>query len=115
MEIVSGIGESKLFLGMMMMVMNLGSRYIVLELSHNQEQFISGEMFRKFVIFAMAYVATRDIVTALILTAVFTTLVMGLFNERSEMCIIPSLRGGSCKPTSHEIEHAKKVLERAQE
>ena len=37
----------------------------------------------------MAWMGTRDIYTALVLTAVFTILSDHIFNEESSMCIVP--------------------------
>ena len=40
-------------------------------------------------IFTVFFVATRDIKTSLILTAVFIIITLELFNEKSSFCIIP--------------------------
>ena len=40
-------------------------------------------------VFAMAWMGTRDIYTALVLTAVFTILSDHLFNEESPYCCVP--------------------------
>jgi len=44
---------------------------------------------KQILVFAMAWMATRDIYTALILTAVFTVLSDYLLNEESRLCIVP--------------------------
>jgi hypothetical protein len=44
---------------------------------------------KQILVFAMAWMGTRDIYTALGLTAVFTILSDYLFNEESVLCIVP--------------------------
>jgi hypothetical protein len=44
---------------------------------------------KQLLVFAMAWMGTRDIYTALGLTAVFTILSEYLFNEDSSLCIVP--------------------------
>jgi hypothetical protein len=44
---------------------------------------------KQILIFAMAWMGTRDIYAALGLTAVFTILSDFLFNEESSLCIVP--------------------------
>jgi hypothetical protein len=45
---------------------------------------------KQLLVFAMAWMGTRDIYTALILTAVFTVLSDHLFNEESPYCVVPT-------------------------
>jgi hypothetical protein len=44
---------------------------------------------KQLLVFAMAWMGTRDIYTALVLTAVFTILSDHLFNEESPYCCVP--------------------------
>ena len=44
---------------------------------------------KQIMVFAMAWMGTRDIYTALGLTAVFTVLSEYLFNEESRLCVVP--------------------------
>ena len=44
---------------------------------------------KQLLVFSMAWMGTRDIYTALGLTAVFTILSDYLFNEESHLCIVP--------------------------
>jgi hypothetical protein len=44
---------------------------------------------KQLLVFSMAWMGTRDIYTALGLTAVFTILSEYLFNEESSICIVP--------------------------
>ena len=82
------LNNSKYFAGIMMIVLNLGSRFLVMELSETQEQLISNKIIRRFVIFTIVFIATKDIIVSLIITSIFIILVSGLFNENSKYCIV---------------------------
>ena len=82
------LNNSKYFAGFMMIVLNLGSRFLVNELSETQEQFISNRIFRRFIIFSIAFIATRDVYVSLIITAVFVIIVSNIFNENSKLCVL---------------------------
>ena len=84
---INKLNQSKLFAGILMILMNLGSKYIALELSETQEEFLSNIVIRRIVIFVVAFIATRDIIISLVLTGVFILLVC-LFNDNSDLCII---------------------------
>jgi hypothetical protein len=86
---IYSLNDSKFFAGIVMLVMNIGSKYIVVELSHTQESFMKYTLGRLLLIFSILWIGTRDIVTSLLLTAVFVLLVDYLFNENSKYCIIP--------------------------
>ena len=44
---------------------------------------------KQILVFAMAWMGTRDIITALLLTAVFVILSDHIFNEESPYCMVP--------------------------
>ena len=102
------LNNSKYFAGFMMIVLNLGSRFLVNELSETQEQLISNKIIRRFVVFTIVFIATKDILVSLIITSVFIILVSGLFNENSKYCIVtkPVIK----EITLDEYNHAKKII-----
>jgi hypothetical protein len=67
-----------LFLGVMMMLMNVGSRYIVDEFSPKEEEYHRNIFVRRVAIFAVCYMGTRDFIHALLLTAGFVIMAMGI-------------------------------------
>lgn len=87
--LLESINGSKLFVGLMMIFLNIGSKFITIDLSETQKQFLTNSILRQVLIFAVAFVGTRDIVISLILTAVFTILVDGLLHESSPIGILP--------------------------
>ena len=83
------LNKSKLFAGLAMLMLNIGSKYIVIELSPNQEAYFRNNIARQFLIFSIAWMGTRDILISLYITAAFTILTQFLLNEKSYFCILP--------------------------
>jgi len=83
------LNGSKLFAGLMMIFLNIGSKFVTIELSSNQKQFLANSILRQVLVFAVAFVGTRDLLISLVLTAVFTILVDGLLHESSPISILP--------------------------
>ena len=86
---IQSLNQSKFFAGIVMLLMNIGSKYITIELSENQQELLRNSIIRQLFIFTIVWMGTRDIVAALILTAVFTILTQYLFHENSRLCILP--------------------------
>jgi len=89
LSLLKTLNDNKFFAGIIMLIMNIGSKYISIELSKTQENYIKYSLGRQILIFAVLWMGTRDIVTALILTIAFILFADYLFNEHSTYCIIP--------------------------
>ena len=87
--LINNLNNSKYFSGIIMILLNLGSKYIAMEISPSQESFMNNIIIRRLLIFTVVFTATRDIWTSIMLTAAFVVLVSGLFNDNSNYCIIP--------------------------
>ena len=109
---IQSLNQSKFFAGLLMILMNLGSKYISLELSESQEEFLSNTIIRRIVIFVVAFIATRDIIISLILTGVFILLVSGLFNDTSDLCIIKKYNQKTKLVTKDDVIKAKKIIKK---
>ena len=72
-----------------MILVNIGSRFIIGELSDTQKKLINDKNLRRLFIFGIFFMATRDIVSSLILTIMFVLLVSELFHEDSEISLLP--------------------------
>ena len=83
-EALGSLNTNLFFIGIMMMVLNIGSRFIVHELSDTDEEYGRNIILRRFAIFAACFVGTRDLVVALILTAAFVVLSTGLYYTKSK-------------------------------
>ena len=105
---LSELNNNKYFTGIMMIILNLGSRFIVMELSETQEQMLSNKIIRRFVVFTVVFIATKDIYVSLIITAIFIILVSGLFNENSKYCIVT--KPVISQVTADEYKDAVKII-----
>jgi hypothetical protein len=83
------LNNSKFFAGVIMILLNVGSKFISIQFSKSTEEYMKYSLSKQILVFAMAWMGTRDIYAALGLTAVFTILSEHLFNEESNMCIVP--------------------------
>ena len=83
------LNNSKFFAGIIMILLNIGSKFIAIQFSRSTEEYLKLNITKQILVFAMAWMGTRDIYTALVLTAVFTVLSDHLFNEESPYCVVP--------------------------
>ena len=113
------INTHPLFIGLMVIFLNIGSKYITIKLSKSQEQYVKNSLGRQFLIFAIMWSGTRDIVYAILLTGAFVIMADHLFNEDSQYCVVPRYLRNYAKivdtnddgyVTSAEAEEAIKTL-----
>jgi hypothetical protein len=83
------LNNSKFFAGVVMILLNIGSKFISIQFSKSMEEYLKMNVTKQLLVFAMAWMGTRDIYTSLVLTAVFTILSDHLFNEESPYCCVP--------------------------
>ena len=102
------LNQSKYFAGIMMIFLNLGSKYITMELSENQDELFKNKIIRRFLVFTVVFVATRDIFVSLIITGIFVILVSGLFNENSRFALVT--KPVISQVTEEEYRQAKKIV-----
>ena len=76
--------ESKFTIGILTIMLNIWGRHIVDEVSGNEEEYRRNIIIRRLVIFAMCYIATREIITSIALTAGFVILAMGVSRRGPE-------------------------------
>ena len=86
---LTNLNQSKLLIGVIMIIMNISSKYIDIGFSKTQEHALRNGLAREILIFAISFTSTRDIVISLILTGTFMLLSDVLFNEKSQFCLIP--------------------------
>lgn len=81
---IESLNDNKFFLGIMLLLLNLGSRYLVDEFSTNPDEYNRNIVLRRFAIFAVCFVGTRDLVTSILLTAGFVILAQGVSSKSRE-------------------------------
>ena len=78
------LNNNKLFLGIMLIVLNIGSRYLVDEFSTSEEEYSRNLVLRRIAVFAVCFVGTRDVIISLILTAAFIIIATGVSRRSRE-------------------------------
>ena len=88
----NSINTSPYFIGLMMLLLNLGGRFLGMEITKGQEKFFQNPWIRKFFIFTVLFIATRNVLVAFFLTIIVLLLLAYLFNENSDLYL-----GGKAK------------------
>jgi hypothetical protein len=116
------LNNSKFFAGVIMILLNVGSKFIPIQFSKSSEEYLKLSVTKQLLVFAMAWMGTRDIYASLMLTAAFTILSDHLFNEESSYCVVPEKyrilsklvdTNGDGKTSQEEINNAIAILEKA--
>lgn len=116
------LNSSKYFAGIIMILLNVGSKFISIQFSKSTEEYLKLAVSKQLLVFSMAWMGTRDIYTALGLTAVFVVLSDHLFNEESPLCIVPAEyrvlsslidTNNDGVVSADELKNAEKILEKA--
>lgn len=115
MEYYHSINNNKIFAGIIILIMNICTRYATLELSKSQEYYVRCIFGKQLLLFAVVWIGTRDIFISLVMTILFLVLADYLLNDQSKYCIIPA----HCKAdlsgnvTQKEINDSIELLKRA--
>ena len=88
MKNISNIGTNKFFLGVTMLMLNLGSKYLTIDISKAQENFFKHSIVRKLTLFSVFFIATRDLIVSSILSLVFIVFTQSIFNENSKYSVL---------------------------
>jgi len=88
-ELVNSLNTNKFFAGIIIILLNIGSKVINVQLSKSAEEYLKMSVSQQILVFAMSWMGTRDIVTSLILTFIFVIISQYLLNEDSMFCVIP--------------------------
>jgi len=83
------LNNSLFFAGVVMIMLNIGSRYIELKLDPSTENFLKTALSKELLVFSVCWMGTRDLIIALVLTAVFVVLADYGLNANSKCCIMP--------------------------
>ena len=122
---IQSLNQNKFFIGILMLILNVFSKYVELKLTKTQEAYFKNNFIRQIFIFAVLWSGTRDVYVSILMTAAFVILTDHLFNEESKFCIIPQYwsdkmkqvidTDGDGKLSDQEIEHAIQILQRAKQ
>jgi len=125
--IVQPLNDSKIFAGLVILTLNLSSKMITLPMSRTVESVIKHSFSQYVLVFAIAWMGTREVLIATTVTIIFAICMEFLFNEKSVFCclsegfvndrigVLEQFEGDPKKLSKEEIDSALKTLERAQE
>lgn len=125
-EQIQALNSSKVFAGIMIITLNIVSRFVNIKLSKTMEAYLKYTFSKYVLVFTVAWMGTRDIYIALFVMLVFIIVSDFLFDEESMFCILPEEfkdhhlnlleeNENMEKITDEDIAKAKKVLEKAKE
>jgi hypothetical protein len=84
------LNTSKMFAGLMIITLNIASKFVTFKFGKTAEMYLKYTFSRQILVFAMAWMGTRDIYVAAGLTLVFIVIFDFLFNENSSLCVLPN-------------------------
>ncbi len=108
---VLSLNTNPYFIGLMMLLLNLGGRFIAMEVTKGQEQFFQNPWVRRLLIFTVLFVGTRNVMVAFWSTLIIILLIGYLFNENSSLCIFNLGNTGSSCATETEKGKTKESKE----
>lgn len=104
------MSNNKLFSGCIMLLTNIGSKYLAIDLPSNLEKIFSQSIILRFlVIFSIFFMATRDIKIAFLLALLFFIMIKYFINEKSTFCIIKNNENNNLQKISQ--DEYKKAME----
>jgi hypothetical protein len=124
-EQIQALNNSKVFAGIMIITLNIVSRFVNIKLSKTMESYLKYTVSRQLLVFSIAWMGTRDIYIAMFITLCFIIFSEYLFNEDSALCILSedfrdyhstlldNNKITEDKVSDDDIKKAKAVLEKA--
>lgn len=105
-----GLNSNKYILGLMILLINLGARYIGNELNEFSHKVLNHKFARRFLIFLVIWMGSRDLVVSIVITTCFILLSNTLLNEQSTYCILPI--DNPTPITKEEYDVAKQMVQK---
>lgn len=93
-------------MGSLMVLLNLGGRFLSMGLTPKQEEVLRGPALRPLLLFGIVFAATRQVAVALYTTAAVFLVLWLLANEHSAFCVVPGWRAA---PAANSAAYASAV------
>ena len=97
------LNSNPYFIGVMMLLLNFGGRFLPMEMTREQEQVFQNPWVRRFLIFIIIFIGTRNVLVAFWLSLFIILCIGYLFNENSSLCLFKAGESGSTCSTSTPI------------
>lgn len=125
-EHVQTLNNSKIFAGIMIITLNVVSRFVNIKLSKTMESYLKYTFSKYVLVFTIAWMGTRDIYIALFIMGCFIIISDFLLDEESMFCVLPEEfkdhhltileeNENMENITDEELTKAKKVIEKAKQ
>lgn len=98
MEALLTLNNNKILWGLSMILLNMGSKYVIGDLGKTHETLMKSELFKKVILMAMFFVATRDVVTSFLLTVLYVILIDGILHERRNFAVVQAAGEAPASP-----------------
>lgn len=123
---IKAMNDSKIFAGLMIITLNIASKFVTIKLSKTMESYLKYTFSRDILVFAITWMGTRDIYIALLITVLFVIFTEYLFHEESEYFMLSEEfkdyhitllenEENNGNITEEDVKKAKAVLEKAKE
>lgn len=123
-DTVQNLNKSKIFAGLMIITLNIASRFVTIKMSKTMQSYLKFTFSRYILIFAISWMGTRDIYIALCITLLFIVFFEYLLDEESDFYIFSEEFKDYQKTKAEdeedekevsddEVKKAEKTLERA--
>ena len=110
--ILLNLSNNKLFSGCIMLLTNIGGKYLLMDIPDNMEKLFSKYfILRVLVLFSIFFMATRDIKTSILLSLLFFIVMKYFINEKSSFCLISNENIDINKIKEEEYIKAKKIVD----
>ena len=110
-SILISLSSSKLFNGCIMLLTNIGGKYLVMDMPNNMEKLFSKYIIlRCLVLFSIFFMATRDVKTSILLSLLFFIVIKFVINEKSSFCVVND--NVAPKISSEDYTKAKTVIDK---
>lgn len=86
--LLAGFNTNPYFIGLMMLLLNLGGRFLAMEVTKEQEKFFQNPWIRRILIFVVIFVATRNVFVAFWMALIIVIIIGFIFNENSSLYIL---------------------------
>ena len=123
-EHIKRVNDSKIFAGLMIITLNIVSRFVTIKLSKSMESYLKYTFSKYVLVFTIAWMGTRDIYVATTIMLIYIVIMDYLLDDDSMFCILPEEfknyhtelleNDGENEDVSDEdSKKAEKILERA--
>lgn len=89
---IMSLNANPYIIGIFYIFLNLGGRFLSMELTKRQEWFLAQPYVRPFILFSVMFIATRNLAVAFWSTTFILSVLWLFANEDSALCLIPEWR-----------------------